>query len=175
MNNYINRRSQLALDLINSYDPYLDEPETLRTPLDLQDFLKHHDLQVLQPPQEPELTAVYNLRARLRQVFETEHSGIEAELFNTLLENAAAKPFVTKTFGVVWQVADELPLLTRLSTEAALGLAEAFQTFGPERLKECAAAPCQEVFVDTSRNRSRRFCGDRCANRHHVTTFRAKQ
>lgn len=175
MDNYIDRRSQLALDLINSYDPYLAEPETLRTPRELQAFLEHHDVQAVQAPQQPELTAVYDLRTRLRQAFKARHSEKAAGILNTFLDTAAAKPMITDAFGVVWQVVDEQPLLTRLSAEAALGLADVFQTFGPDRVKACAAAPCQEVFVDTSRNRSRRFCGDRCANRYHVAAFREKQ
>lgn len=175
MGNYKDRRIQLALDLINSYDPYLAEPETLRALGDLQIFLERHGVQATQPLQGQDLAAIHGLRTKLWQVFESKQSGEVAELLNTLLADTSAKPVVTETFDVAWHVVDEQPLPARLSVEAALGLAAVFQTFGPERVKACAATPCQEVFVDTSRNRSRRFCGDRCANRYHVATFREKR
>lgn len=175
MGNYTDRRIQLALDLVNSYDPYLAEPETLRSLDDLQTFLEQHEVQVTQPLQEHNLAAIHDLRTMLWQAFESRRSVKVAELLNALLVDTSAKPVVTETFDVAWHVADEQPLLVRLGVEAALGLATVFQTFGPERVKACAATPCQEVFVDTSRNRSRRFCGDRCANRYHVATFREKR
>ena len=175
MGNYENQRTQLALDLINSYDPYLAEPETLRTLADLQVFLAQHGLQLTQPLKQHDLYTIRDLRTRLWQVFETRQSGSVAELLNALLVDTSAKPVVTEAFDVTWCVADEQPLLARLSVEAALGLAAVFQTSGPERVKACAATPCREVFVDTSRNRSRRFCGDRCANRYHVAAFREKR
>lgn len=175
MSDYEDQSTQLALDLINSYDPYLPEPETLRTLNDLQIFLEQHGLQITQPLQQHDLASIHDLRNRLWRVFESRHSESVSELLNAFLVDTSAKPVVTETFNVTWYVADEQPLLARLSVEAALGLAAVFQTFGPERVKACAATPCQEVFVDTSRNRSRRFCGDRCANRYHVATFREKR
>lgn len=175
MKDYIDRSTPLALDLINSYDPYLAEPETLCTLADLRTFLTQHEVQIVQPLHEHDLTSVHDLRTRLRHVFENRQSGKVVELLNAFLVDTSAKPIVTETFDVTWKVADEQPLLARLSVEAALGLTAVFQTFGPERVKACAATPCQEVFVDTSRNRSRRFCGDRCANRYHVATYREKQ
>lgn len=175
MGNYTDRRIQLALDLVNSYDPYLAEPETLRALGDLQTFLAQHEVQVTQPLQEHNLAAIHDLRTRLWKVFENRRNGKVAELLNAFLVDTCAKPVVTETFDVVWHIADEQSLLVRLSAETALGLVAVFQTFGPERVKACAATPCQEVFVDTSRNRSRRFCGDRCANRYHVATFREKR
>ena len=43
------------------------------------------------------------------------------------------------------------------------------------RLRECAAADCAFLFVDTSRPGRRRWCAqNRCGNRHHVREHRAR-
>jgi predicted RNA-binding Zn ribbon-like protein len=59
--------------------------------------------------------------------------------------------------------------------EALLGLANVVCDLGPTRLGVCAAAPCTNVYVDTSPNQSRRYCSDRCSSRANVAAFRARQ
>jgi len=46
---------------------------------------------------------------------------------------------------------------------------------GWTRLGLCAAEDCQDVFVDTSRNSSRRFCSETCASRAGVAAYRSRQ
>jgi hypothetical protein len=59
--------------------------------------------------------------------------------------------------------------------EALLGLATLVCDLGPTRLGVCAAAPCTNVYVDTSPNQSRRYCSDRCSSRANVAAYRARQ
>ncbi|MGY2701731.1 MULTISPECIES: CGNR zinc finger domain-containing protein [unclassified Nocardioides] len=59
--------------------------------------------------------------------------------------------------------------------ESLLGLATLVCDLGPDRLGVCSAAPCTHVFVDTSPNRSRRYCSERCSSRANVAAFRARQ
>lgn len=59
--------------------------------------------------------------------------------------------------------------------ESLLGLANLVCDLGPTRLGVCAATPCSHVFVDTSPNRSRRYCSDRCSSRANVAAFRARR
>jgi predicted RNA-binding Zn ribbon-like protein len=42
------------------------------------------------------------------------------------------------------------------------------------RLGVCSAERCDRVYVDTSRNGSRRFCSTACQNRVKAAAFRAK-
>ena len=44
-----------------------------------------------------------------------------------------------------------------------------------DRLKICAAVDCANVFVDESRNRSRRWCSERCSGRVNVAAFRSRK
>jgi predicted RNA-binding Zn ribbon-like protein len=39
----------------------------------------------------------------------------------------------------------------------------------------CQASGCARFYVDSSRNRSRRFCGNACASRTTVAAYRARQ
>jgi predicted RNA-binding Zn ribbon-like protein len=44
-----------------------------------------------------------------------------------------------------------------------------------DRLRVCAADHCEDVHVDLSKNRSRRFCSVACANRTNVAAYRVRQ
>jgi predicted RNA-binding Zn ribbon-like protein len=59
--------------------------------------------------------------------------------------------------------------------ESLLGLANLVCDLGPTRLGVCAASPCTNVYVDTSPNRSRRYCSERCSSRANVAAYRARQ
>ncbi|MEW1722248.1 CGNR zinc finger domain-containing protein [Streptomyces sp. NPDC093109] len=58
---------------------------------------------------------------------------------------------------------------------AAMGLAFHLTEYGVDRLGLCQAAPCRNAYLDTSTNRSRRYCSDRCATRANVAAYRARK
>ncbi len=70
---------------------------------------------------------------------------------------------------------DNASLAELLVGESLLGLATLVCDLGPNRLGVCVAPPCTDVFVDTSPNRSRRYCSERCSSRANVAAFRARQ
>jgi predicted RNA-binding Zn ribbon-like protein len=43
------------------------------------------------------------------------------------------------------------------------------------RLRVCEAADCEDVVIDLSKNRSRRYCDGGCGNRAHVAAYRARK
>jgi hypothetical protein len=59
--------------------------------------------------------------------------------------------------------------------ESLLGLTNLVCDLGPTRLGICAASPCTNVYVDSSPNKSRRYCSDRCSSRANVAAYRARQ
>jgi predicted RNA-binding Zn ribbon-like protein len=65
--------------------------------------------------------------------------------------------------------------LTWLGRSCAAGLAHAACGAPEVTVGKCAAADCGQFFVDQSRNRSRRFCGNTCASRTTVAAYRARQ
>ena len=59
--------------------------------------------------------------------------------------------------------------------ESLLGLATLICDLGPTRLGVCSAERCEQVYVDTSPNQSRRYCSDRCSSRANVAAYRRRQ
>jgi hypothetical protein len=70
---------------------------------------------------------------------------------------------------------DNASVAELLISESLLGLATLVCDLGADRLGVCSAPPCTNVFVDTSPNRSRRYCSDRCSSRANVAAYRARQ
>lgn len=58
---------------------------------------------------------------------------------------------------------------------ACMGLAFHLTDLGVDRLGICQATPCRNAYLDTSTNRSRRYCSDRCATRANVAAYRARK
>ena len=68
------------------------------------------------------------------------------------------------------------PMADRITAHLAMGLAELLVAGESGRLRSCASPACRDVFLDESRNRSRRYCDSRtCGNRLHVAAYRARK
>ena len=68
------------------------------------------------------------------------------------------------------------PMADRITAHLAMGLAELLVAGESGRLRSCASPTCRDVFLDESRNRSRRYCDSRtCGNRLHVAAYRARK
>ena len=123
---------------------------------------------------EAELEAVRALRprlARLWSVGEDEAVG----MVNELLREAGALPQLVDHDDLGWHihaVPQEAPLATRMLVEAAMAFTDVIRTAELDRLKNCAADDCDNVVLDLSRNRSKRFCEDGCGNRENVRAYR---
>ena len=120
------------------------------------------------------------LGGRIREVFDAAVEGDDARvgrLLNALIVDADVRPEVTDHDGG-WHLhytPADAALLRRLTAVAAMALTGVVIAYGTERLKRCGADDCDDVFVDTSRNTSRRYCADRCSNRANVAAFRARK
>jgi predicted RNA-binding Zn ribbon-like protein len=56
-----------------------------------------------------------------------------------------------------------------------MGLSVVLIETGLDRFGTCASSTCDDVYVDTSRNRSRRHCSDTCSTRENVAAYRRRQ
>ena len=171
---YKNMPLQLAVDLVNSLD-VVDDLETL----DLKTVAGMLDrAEIDSPPEatEADLVAVRALRARVRQVFESTSLEEAAESVNRILQHAQAVPFVgIHGLGPHLHVAPRKPDAAGwLGAEIGMGLAELVCRYGTDRFGVCSADDCRDVFIDTSRNHSRKHCSDRCTNREGVRSFRKR-
>ena len=108
---------------------------------------------------------------------EVELAGVR-DLRHELLTAASALPQLVRHDGWGWHLhatTPERPLATRMAVEAAMALVDVVRSDELERLRVCAADDCDDVHVDLSRNRSRRFCGPTCGNRTNVAAYRARR
>lgn len=126
---------------------------------------------------QAELDAVRALRPRLALVWETTKEEA-AELINELLRERSALPQLVRHDGWDFHVhatPPEAPLADRMAVEAAMAFADLIRSGQLGRLRICAADDCDDVHVDLSKNRSRRFCSVTCANRVNVAAYRQRR
>jgi predicted RNA-binding Zn ribbon-like protein len=130
--------------------------------------------------------AVYELGIALREaiwgVFSALASGEpprDADL--SLIGDAAAagaarSQLVFDRNGVGWSLPSEGDDLERPLWAIARSAAELLTSPDRERVKQCASATCEWVFIDRSRNHSRRWCDmNDCGNRAKARRFQAKK
>lgn len=98
---------------------------------------------------------------------------------NHLVADSPVTPRLTVHDGHSWHVhyvAPDTTLAGHLAVIGGLALAHVIALGERERLRTCAAADCDRVLVDLSRNRSRRYCDARtCGNRTHVAAYRERR
>ena len=169
---------ELAVSLVNTWDALEPEPELLRDLTVLRRFLERHGFrEAAVSAVERDLGRVRALRDRLRAAFEVPDEETAVELLNELLRDTGATPQLERA-GRAWRIR-YLPAGAAVSSVlgalSAMSLLEAIRDDGWERFGVCAAAPCCCVFVDRSRNRSRRYCSALCADRVTQAAYRRRR
>jgi predicted RNA-binding Zn ribbon-like protein len=99
-------------------------------------------------------------------------------IINGMLADARALPYLAKHDGLDWHLhatAPDAPLAERIRVEIAMALIDVVRSGEQQRLRICEADDCEGLFVDLSRNGSKRFCSVRCGNRMNTIAFRARQ
>lgn len=121
--------------------------------------------------------------ARLRSVFDGVRRGDERDavrILNALMLEAGARPRLDRLsdrqdgWHVHFHGADD-SLATGWAAGCATGLALAIGSDLAGRLGVCEAERCDRVYVDTSRNATRRFCSTACQSRTKAAAFRARR
>lgn len=141
-----------------------------------QSFLEPYVIEGLDALTEADVEQIKAIRERLRDVFVAEPERA-IELLNELLAEVGAAPYIASHDdhpAHMHYSAPDAPLAHRIGSGAAMGLAMVIVEDGHDRLGVCAADDCYDVFVDTSRNRSRRYCNQLCSSRTNVAAFRAR-
>ncbi|MFI2371113.1 CGNR zinc finger domain-containing protein [Streptomyces sp. NPDC018833] len=136
---------------------------------------------------DSDVTRFRSVRGRLRAVFTAADAGEETQavdLLNALLLEFPVSPQISghdhrdEDGRPKWHMhlADHPSNATAgYAAIAAMGLAFHLTEYGVDRLGLCQAAPCRNAYLDTSTNRSRRYCSDRCATRANVAAYRARK
>ncbi|MEV0093434.1 CGNR zinc finger domain-containing protein [Streptomyces sp. NPDC050738] len=177
--------SDYAVRLVNTEEPARNKDSL--TSVEVIRELFGANVQASRRATDSDVTRFRSVRARLRAVFEAADGGdqtLAVDLLNSLLLEFPVSPQISghdhpKEDGTPdWHMhlADHPSNVTAgYAAIAAMGLAFALTEFGVDRLGLCEAAPCRNAYLDTSTNRSRRYCSDRCATRANVAAYRARK
>jgi len=172
--------ADFGVDLVSSEPDELDPADPLTSLDGLKAFLASRPW-IGRRAGTGDLAPLVALRAELRGVFDAAGDGRSADVvarLNRLLEHHRPQPSISGHDDSDWHlhVADDHgPVATEFATGAVMGLTMAFLNLGPGRFGTCADPRCSGVFLDTSRNSSRRYCSDRCASRANVAAHRQRQ
>jgi len=169
---YTDRTALVAAGLVNLYRDG-DAPPAAA---DVRALLAEHGQRVGRVS-AGDVAALGTLAGRLRRVFAASTPTAAIRVLNALVTEADARPRVVVHDGRdphLHFTAYDAPLVQRMTATAAMGLAVVLCDHGATRLGACPADGCGRVFVDTSRNATRRYCSDACANRTNVAAHRAR-
>jgi hypothetical protein len=120
------------------------------------------------------------LAHRLHVIFDDLRAGdvdAAASRLNDLLAKHPAHPHLAKEEGL-WRLhhhpvdAALVPMWTSICAE---GMARIIGAGHGDRLGTCEAPDCDRVFLDVSKNASRRFCSTTCQNRVKAAAFRHRR
>ncbi|WP_457947243.1 CGNR zinc finger domain-containing protein [Pseudarthrobacter sp. alpha12b] len=164
--------------VVNLINTSANGREGLASVADLDAFLAAEGFSGGRSRDAAELASVLQLRGELAAVWRADEDAA-VDTVNRLLRDANALPQLMKHDGWDWHLhatAPEAPLADRMSTEAAMALADVIRSKEMERLRMCESEDCDAAVLDLSRNRSKRYCDTgNCANRAHVAAYRARQ
>jgi predicted RNA-binding Zn ribbon-like protein len=158
----------LAVAIANTWDTFQAPYERLATLDDLRRFLERVGRpEAASVARKRDLVEVRQLRDRLRRVFVAPDVAEAARVLNEIAAEAAAVPHLEEADGT-WKVRfgpKERSVAAHLGATAAAALIDIVQAHGLTRFGTCSGPPCTGVFVDATKNRSRRYCCHWCADR----------
>jgi predicted RNA-binding Zn ribbon-like protein len=174
--------AERAVQLVNTNTATPGEPagDRLSTVADLVHLLPEWPA-LAEAATRRDLTTLRSLRSELHEVFRAGAAGDDADVvarLNALLAEHPMRPEISGHDNSSWHLHAAGPgasLSAVVAAEALMGLTMTVIDLGADRFGVCNAPGCERVYLDTSRNRSRRFCSDRCSTRVAVAAHRARQ
>ena len=167
----------LAIALVNSSE----EPgQALASLDDLNAFLDGYETLwdgVARPPAAKDLDGARRLKEALREVIASPDNETAATRINEILSDHGAEPRVSYHNGSPHLHFEPVgsKMIDWLGAITAMGLASVIVDHGIDRFGVCAASTCNDVYIDTSRNRSRKNCSSTCSTREAVAAYRKRQ
>jgi predicted RNA-binding Zn ribbon-like protein len=162
--------ADLVIELVNTQDPAEDSLRDLDALRELLTIRPHLSGRVTRET----LEAMRDLRTELYAIFVAAATGGEddaIERLNTLLIQHPVHPQISNHDGQRWHLhlTEGGSVPDRYAAGAAMGLAVKISDQGIDRLGICQAESCRNIYFDTTTNKSRRYCSDRCAERANVS------
>ncbi len=169
----------MAADLVNTLPGTVFEGvDQLVAHEDMAAFLAQHPYSGAILHDDAELAGVRGIRGRLRTLWDLDRDAA-VPVVNEMLADGHALPQLVRHDPYDWHVHatdDDAPLATRMLVEAAMAVVDVIRSDEYSRMRVCEADDCDAVYVDYSRNRSKRYCDTgNCGNRMNVNAYRRRK
>jgi predicted RNA-binding Zn ribbon-like protein len=156
----------------------VDAVDRLQTQEDFDAYLTHFPYTGALSRDEAELAAVRANRARLRQLWSVSREEA-VPLVNAMLRDGRALPQLVIHEGHDWHIhatGDDAPIAVRMLVETAMAFVDVIRSDQWDRVRVCEADDCDAVYVDFSKNGSKRYCdAGNCGNRMNVNAYRRRK
>jgi predicted RNA-binding Zn ribbon-like protein len=128
------------------------------------------------PVTRQDLDRLKLLRNELATVFTSAVDGDDraaAAALNALLAVHPVHPVLVEHDGEPWHIhlSESGSVTDRYAAASVIGLSLLLSALGRERLGVCTIASCDRVYIDGSKNKSRRYCAEHSATKGNVTSL----
>lgn len=125
-----------------------------------------------------ELAELRAARSRLRTLW-TGDRVAAVPIVNAMLREGKALPQLVIHDDYDWHIHatdDAAPLATRITVEVAMAFVDVIRSDEFDRVRVCSADDCEAVYIDYSKNGSKRYCDTgNCGNRMNVIAYRRRK
>lgn len=167
----------LATDLVNTYGVF-GSVELLGAPAAVVSFAADHGFET-GPVAGRDLERIRAARSVLRSAMLSDDEAAAVATLNDLFVTTRPRPRLVESSDGAWAFAYADPgagLADRLLAEATAEVLIEIRDHGLSRFATCGSSTCEDVFVDQSRNHSRRYCTPEvCGNREAQRAYRARR
>lgn len=177
------RDTELALRgaaaLVNTLpETQSDGGDRLVSRADLRRHLEEHPYTGARLDDDDELEAVRQARHEIYRLWRTTREGA-VPIVNGLLREAQALPQLVIHDEYDWHIhatSDDASLASRMVVETAMAFTDVIRADQWQRVRICSADDCASVYVDFSKNGSKRYCDTgNCGNRMNVNAYRRRR
>ncbi len=174
---YTDEPVDLSVALMNTARTSSDSLSSLASLREFLEGYRHMWEGVARQPKSSELECIRTLRTALREVIESPDEATASQRLNLILSEHDAQPRLSVHNGEAHFHFEPIDsdMCSWLGATTAMGLASVMVEHGMDRFGSCAANDCDDVYVDASRNRSRRHCSSTCSTREAVSAYRKRQ
>jgi predicted RNA-binding Zn ribbon-like protein len=173
---HADRDLDLAVELINTYWVLASPPDRLTDIGVYQRILADAGEHALADELDPDdLSELRALRSQLGPVFAAGTVEAAVGILNPMLRETVTAQLAPGDGTARWAPAAGQHGMTALRTRLISALAAHLVRHGTTRLGTCQAAPCNCVYADHSRARTRRYCCDQCNDRAAAAAYRRRK
>lgn len=152
--------------------------DTLVTMADLNGFAERHTYTGSRARDDRELAAVRGIRSRIFELWTVDRDDA-VPLVNAMLRDGRALPQLVRHDEFDWHIhasEESDHLAQRILVETAMAFVDVIRADEYARVRVCDADDCRGVYIDFSKNGSKRYCdAGNCGNRMNVNAYRKRK